>query len=348
MMPLCIILVLLSQVTAAVNITSGIIQDSGVIKAGVGENVTLKCACQDNAVTFLSWYQQSLGGKPQIISTRMKHKKEADMYPGYKERFQVSTQNKEGNNHLTITNLRPADSAIYYCGILEFNAIEFGQGAFLHVKTPTSNIQAVVHQPDFELLRPGDPLSLSCTVYAEPLCEGEQSLYWFRNGASQPTVMDPSGGQCTSLSSHVKNCTADLTLKSASSSDAGMYYCALASCGEITFGNGTRVEIVDVSTKVSPLMLYFLSVALAVSIIILLVLAFSAYMLNKKLCSLCKGTVSHLTCSAASDTRSQDADMLHYAALSVKRNSERHGQDDNMDTDCVYSRVKSRKESCKT
>uniref|UniRef100_A0A3B4VB37 Uncharacterized LOC111226911 n=1 Tax=Seriola dumerili TaxID=41447 RepID=A0A3B4VB37_SERDU len=345
-MPFCT-----GQVTVAVNITSGIIQDSGVIKAGVGESVTLKCVCQDNAVTFLSWYQQSLGGKPQIISTRMKHKKEADMYPAYKERFQVSTQNKEGSNHLTITNLRTADSAIYYCGILEFNAIEFGQGAFLHVKTSTSNIQAVVHQPDFEPLWPGDPLSLSCTVYAKPPCEGEQSLYWFRNGASQPTVMDPSGGQCTSPSdetSHMINCTANLTLKSTSSSDAGMYYCALASCGEITFGNGTRVEIVDVSTKVSPLMVYILSVALAVSIIVLLVLAFIAYMLNKKLCYVCKGTVSHLTCSAASDTRSQDADMLHYAALSVKRNNKQHGQDDNMGTDCVYSRVKSRKESCKT
>ncbi|XP_071334037.1 uncharacterized protein [Trachinotus anak] len=346
MMPLCIFLLLLTeigQVTAAVKKTLGIIQDSGVIRAKVGDTVTLQCTCQDDAVTFLSWYQQSLGGKPQIISTRMKHKDEADIYPAYKGRFQVSTRNQEGNNHLTITDLRLNDSATYFCGILEFNAIEFGEGAFLHVKTSLSNIQAVVHQTTgLEPLRPGDPLNLSCTVHAESLCAGEQSLYWFRLGAPRASVMDPSAGQCTS-SSHekpdVKNCTADLELNSF---DAGMYYCVLASCGEIVFGNGTRVEIVDGFTKVHTFLPYFLSVALAVSIIVLLVLAPIVYKLKKKLCSVCKGTVSHLTCSAAPGTASQDADILHYAALNLKRKSERHHQE-NVENACVYARVKSRK-----
>uniref|UniRef100_A0A3Q3IYP2 Ig-like domain-containing protein n=1 Tax=Monopterus albus TaxID=43700 RepID=A0A3Q3IYP2_MONAL len=114
--------------------TSDIRQDRGVIRAQVGQNVTLQCFCQDAAVTFLSWYQQSLGGKPQLISTQMKHSTEADIYPEYKGRFKVFAQSGDGSNHLTITDLRPSDSATYFCGILEFNAIEFGEGAFLHVK----------------------------------------------------------------------------------------------------------------------------------------------------------------------------------------------------------------------
>ncbi|XP_018522619.1 uncharacterized protein LOC108877146 [Lates calcarifer] len=346
MMPLYIFLVLISQicpVPADVDKTPGIIQDSGVKTAKVGEDVTLRCFCQNDAVTFLSWYQQSLGGKPQIISTRMKHKAEADIYPAYKDRFQVSG-NQDSSNHLTIKDLQASDSATYFCGILEFNAIEFGQGAFLHVKTSSSNIQATVHQPELEPLRPGDSVNLSCTVHAKSLCDGHQSLYWFRHGASQPAVMDPSTGQCSSSKSQVKNCTSNLAIKSASSSDAGMYYCALESCGEIVFGNGTRVKIVDGFTEVAPLLVYCLSLALAVSITVLLALAFVMYKMKKKLCSVCKGTVSHLTCSPASDTMTQDADSLHYAALSMKRNSKQHRQEDNTESVCVYSGVKCRKE----
>ncbi|XP_059211102.1 uncharacterized protein LOC131989786 [Centropristis striata] len=341
MMPLCIFILLLCQVLAVE--TSGITQDSGVITAQIGENVTLKCLCQDDVVTYLSWYQQSLGGKPLIISTRMRLNTEASIFPAFKERFQVLA--REGINDLMIKNLRPSDSATYYCGSLEFNAIEFGQGAFLHVKASLSNIHAVVHQPTLQPLRLGESVNLSCTAYAES-CAREQSLYWFRHGAAQPVVMYHSAGECIQLSngqSHMKNCTLNLTLKSVDATDAGMYYCALASCGEIVFGNGTEVKIlVEGSTKAPLLLVYSLIVALAVSIIILLSLAFIMYKLKKKICSVCKGTASHVACSAAPDVASRDTD-IHYAALSLNRTSERHRLDDNMESVCVYSRVKSRK-----
>ncbi|XP_037615458.1 uncharacterized protein LOC119482120 [Sebastes umbrosus] len=347
MMPLCVFVVLLSQIcqVPAVNKTSGITQDSGLKTAKVGETVTLKCFCGDDATTFLSWYQQSLGGKPLIISNRLKYNTQGSISPMYEERFRVLAQGgQECINHLMIKDLRLSDSATYYCGILEFNAIEFGQGAFLHVKSQ-SEIHAVVHQPALEPLRPGDSVNLSCTVYSEP-CAGEQSLYWFRHGAAQPAIVYHSAGQCKNLSTeepHMRNCTSSLALKSVSPPDAGTYYCALASCGEIVFGSGTRVEIVGGSTKVPPFLVYCLIVALAVSIIVLLVLAFIMYKLKKKLCSDCKGTVSHLACPASSDVMSQDADGLHYAALSVNRTSERHTQEDNVESVCVYSRVKTRK-----
>ncbi|XP_029310857.1 uncharacterized protein LOC115023766 [Cottoperca gobio] len=346
MKPLWIFLVLLSEIcqVPAVHKISGITQDTGVITANVGEKVIVKCFCRDNSVTFLSWYQQSLGGKPLIISTRMKQTN-ATIFPAYQERFQVLADHDKGLNHLIIKDLRLTDSATYYCGVLEFNAIEFGKGAFLHVKAAQSNIHAAVHQPALEPLRPGDSVNLSCTVYARA-CAEEQSLYWFRHGAGEPAVMYRSAGQCKSIleESDVKNCTLNLALKSVSSLDAGMYYCALASCGEIVFGNGSRVEILGDSSKVPLLLVYCLGVALAVSIIVLLVLAFIIYKLKKKLCSVCKGTVSHLACSAASEVVSQDADLLNYAALSLNRTSERHRPVDNLETYCVYSRVKSRKE----
>ncbi|XP_070710766.1 uncharacterized protein [Pempheris klunzingeri] len=345
MLLLCIVLVLLSDIcqVPAANTTSGITQDSGLIVAEDGQNVTLKCFSTNNAVTFFSWYQQSLGGKPLIISSWMKHHKEASIYPAYKDRFRILPESKDGTHHLMITDLHPSDSATYYCGTLEFNTIEFGQGAFLHVRPPTSNIRAAVHQPALKPLQSGDSVNLSCTVYAEK-CVGEQTLYWFRHGAAQPAVMYLGAGQCKHLQdekAHMTKCTLNLAIKSVSSATAGMYYCALASCGEIVFGNGTRVVIAD-STKAPPFLLHYLSVALAVSIILLIVFAFIMYKLKQTSCSVCNGTVSHPTCSAASDATNEDAD-LHYAALGLNRTSERLNQQESVRSVCVYSSVKTRK-----
>ncbi|KAM4537463.1 uncharacterized protein PAE49_021777 isoform 2-T2 [Odontesthes bonariensis] len=273
----------------------------------------------------------------------MKDSEEPKISPKYRKRFQVDAQ-KDGINNLIIRDLHLSDSGRYFCGILEFSTIEFGQGVFLHVKTSLSNTQSSVHQPAVEQLRLGDSVNLSCTVYAES-CAGEQTLYWFRHGASQPAVMYPSNRQCTSLSNEQpdrKNCTLKLEIKSVLSFDAATYYCALASCGEVVFGNGTRVEILG-STTVPTLLVYCLLAALTVSIVVLFVLGFVMYKLKSKLCSDCKGTASHPTCSLASDYVSHNADNLHYAALSLKRNSDWHHREDSTESVCVYSREKSRK-----
>ncbi|XP_041841401.1 signal-regulatory protein beta-2-like isoform X2 [Melanotaenia boesemani] len=345
MMPLWIFPLFVYKICTvlAVNQASNIIQDSGVKTVAVGEKVTLHCSCRDDAMTFLSWYHQSLGGKPQIIFSRMKHSLEANIFPAFRTRFQVVAQTQKGINDLVISDLQLSDSGTYYCGSFVVSYIEFGHGVFLNVKESLSSSQSAVHQPAVERLPLGESVNLSCLVFAHP-CAGDQSLYWFRPGGSQPAVMYPSDRQCTSLSDEKHqwtNCTFNIVIESASSSDAGTYYCALASCGEVVFGKGTRVEIVG-STTISPLLVYFLGVALAISIIVLLLLAFIFYKLKSKL-GICEGRVSDLTLSAASDTASRDEDSLHYAALSLKRSSKRPHQEDNMDSVCVYSRVKSRK-----
>lgn len=49
--------------------------------------------------------------------------------------------------------------------------------------------------------------------------------------------------------------------------------------------------MLDGFTEVAPLLVYCLSLALAVSITVLLALAFVMYKMKKKLCSVCKGKV---------------------------------------------------------
>ncbi|XP_074518419.1 uncharacterized protein LOC141784481 [Halichoeres trimaculatus] len=338
MKPLYILIVLLSEIAraAAQDGDSSIHQDSGVETALVGQSVSFPCKYRSDTANFISWYKQSLGSKPDIISTRMMLNKNASVYPAYEDRFQVVVKKEESTDLLIIEKIKLSDSATYYCGILEFNAIEFGAGVFLHVKSSSSSMKPVINQPALERLRVGDSVNLSCTVYSEP-CEGEQSFYWFRHSVAQSAVMYHSKGQCRTdpESYNKRNCTLNLAIKSVNVSDAGMYYCALASCGETVFGNGTKVQI----EGLTEVLVSCLSVALAVAIIVLLVLASIMYKLKTESNSVCEGAVS-TTC----DALSQDADSLHYAALSVKGSSERHRPERSMDTDCVYSRLKSRKE----
>uniref|UniRef100_A0A3B5L934 Ig-like domain-containing protein n=1 Tax=Xiphophorus couchianus TaxID=32473 RepID=A0A3B5L934_9TELE len=322
------------------NNASDMNQQTGIRTAEVGETVTLTCSCKHDSVNYLLWFHQSPGGKLHIVSKWMRHHTEVKISLAHKKRFQVVAHSaNDGVNDLMITDLQPSDSGTYYCVMLEFNAIEFGRGVFLHVKTSSSNARPSKQQPTLKkLLRLGDSVNLSCSVSAEP-CEGERNLYWFRRTASQPPLIYPSEGHCTSLSNGTLygiNCTSNLQLDPVRSSDAGTYHCALASCESVVFGGGTKVEI-----AVPSVVLGSLSVALALSTIGLLVLSFLRYKLKSKLCSSCKGKVSiRRMCSEARDA----TESLYYAALNLKRSVERQQQEDNVESVCVYSRVRSRKE----
>ncbi|KAF3836873.1 hypothetical protein F7725_004337 [Dissostichus mawsoni] len=84
-------------------------------------------------------------------------------------------------------------------------------------------------------------------------------------------------------------------------SHAGTYYCAVASCGHILFGDGTKLDLED---EVDSLV-YFLSGALAFNSIL-------GY---------------------------QDAGSLHYAAVSVNVPNRSRRQRNIPNDECVYSGV---------
>nr|AAF28786.1 immune-type receptor 10 [Sphoeroides nephelus] len=328
-----VLLVLLCEVVSLAVESSGVTQDPRFMTATVGETVTLRCFCGEDSVTFFSWYQQLLGGKPVIISSRLRHNTEATVYPQFQGRFEV--ESKEKVNHLTISDVLPSDSATYYCGILEFNSLEFGEGTLLQVRMPLSNVQAVVYQSALKPIELGDSVQLRCEVHSEK-CEEKQSLYWLRYTSSQPGHIYPNEGTCVN-EANITKCALTFSINSANSSDEGIYYCALASCGEVVLGNGTEVQLKR--SKAQSLLLYCLSAALAVSIILLFALASTAYTLKNQICSVCKGTVVQ---SISLHSMSHDADEVHYAAVRLKRSSERDPNEEacqNEESVCVYSAI---------
>ncbi|KAI3351096.1 hypothetical protein L3Q82_005662 [Scortum barcoo] len=133
-------------------------------------------------------------------------------------------------------------------------------------------------------VRPGDSVTLQCSVlsdYENKTCPGEHSVYWFRAGSdgAHPTliyVQRNNSDQCEkSHEAHSpQKCVYNFS-KNVSSSDAGTYHCAVATCGEILFGDGRKLDIQAVNMwnlKKANGVIILLCASLAISLIVIALL----------------------------------------------------------------------------
>uniref|UniRef100_A0A4W5PCY1 Ig-like domain-containing protein n=1 Tax=Hucho hucho TaxID=62062 RepID=A0A4W5PCY1_9TELE len=214
--------------------------------------VTLTCFCPNVSVTRFNWFKQSLGQKPLHITSSLYVGEESyhsnNFIEDFTETKHLGLRRGDYSCNLTISKTEPGDSATYYCSTTAIYEQTFGEGTVLIVKTASSNI--VLQQPVSESVQPGDSVTLNCTIRTET-CVGGHSVYWFRHGSgeSRPGIIYTHGDrsdQCEKspeAGSPTQSCVYNLPKRNLSPSDAGTYYCAVASCGEILFGNGTKLDI---------------------------------------------------------------------------------------------------------
>ncbi|XP_069015417.1 uncharacterized protein [Embiotoca jacksoni] len=335
---------LLGKMAQKTDRSSSVHQESGFIPANVGESVTLRCSYEGEDSAWLFWYTQSLGQKPRLVSSFYVFDTKITFHDEFKDnpRFKLDT---EHNQHdLTIQDLQISDSATYYCASSYTFNLNFAEGATVNVRGAGVRIKASVHQS--ESIQPGGSVTLNCTVHTET-CDGEHRVYWFKNSEeSHPGFIYTKGrktDQCERKpNTHIRTCVYNLPMKSLNLSHAGIYYCAVASCGRILFGNGTKLNIKhEEDEEHSHVLVYFLSGALTFTTILGVLLAFSvckAIMRNN-----CQWTAPQTGLSAPSTRNTedfQDADSVHYAAFSVKVPSRSRTQRNTATSECVYSSVK--------
>ncbi|XP_026184114.1 uncharacterized protein LOC113142943 [Mastacembelus armatus] len=308
----------------------------------VGGSVTLPCLCQDQVAVMFYWYKQSLGQKPNLVSTFYKHNNNGTFHGRFQKdpRFSLITENNK--NNLKISDLQISDTATYYClksNLLDF---EFCEGTVVSVQGSGLNIPAQVHQSASESIQPGGSVTLNCTVHTGT-CDGEHRVYWFKHsGQAHPGLIYTHGGsndQCERKpETQTHSCVYNLPMNSLNLSDAGTYYCAVASCGRVLFGNGTRLNI---EHKSNNYLVYFLSGALTITTILVVLLALSVYKISKRNNVQC--TASKARSSAPLSTNLEDyqnTENVHYAALSVNLPNRPRRQRNNSRSECVYSSVK--------
>ncbi|XP_039454059.1 signal-regulatory protein beta-2-like [Oreochromis aureus] len=249
----------------------------------LGEPATLKCDIPKEISSKVYWYRQSVGDTLKLIVTLYRDTEPVYDSASLKSRF--SAKNANNFSKLTILETVQEDEGIYHCGMTAWHNLEWS-GTYLLVKGKTERTSnyIVVQQPiESNPVRPGTTANLQCSVLSDSenkTCPGDDNVFWFRSGSnkSHPNIIYTDGNRtnrCEKRSDHQKRCFYQLS-KNVSSSDAGTYYCAVATCGEILFGNGTTLDIQESSvlSQTASTVVFLLSAVMCISLFIIAVLIY--------------------------------------------------------------------------
>ncbi|KAL4631145.1 hypothetical protein GN956_G14887 [Arapaima gigas] len=341
MMGFCVILTLFSDVYMTQ--IERVVQSSLLLEVQLGDSVTLECSFPSDNLQYIHWFKFIFGQIPDLVATAHRFSEKPVLSKNFNSsRFIVKSS--ASTLHLKISETELSDSAIYYCVIWSDYSIHFGAGTFLRIngsKKQKSNSMTVVQRPVSESVPPGDSVTLQCTVDSG-ICAGEHSVYWFRHGSGEslPGLIYTHGNRSDEAGSPTQSCVYSLPKKNLSRSDAGTYYCAVATCGEILFGNGTKVDIEE--NYLNPLVLAFGVLLTSCAIVIIFLICFRSHK-----CHTCSGCMSQdipteSSTAVLSTNQSSEEEMLHYAALHItdKKPPKRERRKRDVKQESVYSDVR--------
>ncbi|XP_014901774.1 uncharacterized protein LOC106955861 [Poecilia latipinna] len=209
-----------------------------------GDNVTFSCQ-SSNDHRFSQWYKQSPGKMIQTMATGVYGKMTATKTFS-NTRFQFRRENNEMS--LTIHSVKKEDEAVYFCQSGTEFLLTFHNGFLLVVKDCNQQTSVYVEQtPDAAAVQPGDTASLQCSLFSaksetRPRCPGENFVHWFKSGSgsSYPSIIYTARNSTDNATK--RSCVYHLSKTVEDASDFGTYYCAVAICGEILLGGGSKLE----------------------------------------------------------------------------------------------------------
>ncbi|XP_053487928.1 uncharacterized protein LOC128612049 [Ictalurus furcatus] len=211
-----------------------------------GECVTLNCTLIGSSLDLVIWYKQIFGEMPQKVGEGLAYK-DVKISPEFKTSgYKMETT--DSGISLTISHIKKEHGGLYYCGQLSWEnvAVNLSRGTFLEV-TDERDINVSVFQNGVSDSVPaGASVTLQCSVLSESR-SAELQVLWFRAAPpqSRPQIIythHNSSHQCESGSS-THPCVYNFSKNILSLNDTGTYYCAVAVCGKIIFGNGTQVQL---------------------------------------------------------------------------------------------------------
>uniref|UniRef100_A0A8C3A8J6 Ig-like domain-containing protein n=1 Tax=Cyclopterus lumpus TaxID=8103 RepID=A0A8C3A8J6_CYCLU len=221
---------------------------------GVGQNVTLTCA-RDTSLIRETWFWIRIvsGNLPEFLGGTFHFD-----YDDSDEPLRIKTKQEPGTFLLHIHEAKLSDAGLYSCIKVNQLNLTFLKGTFLSIGGKYLNIKIVCVSIFIEQyfpsapVRPGHSVTLQCSVLSHSerrTCPGEPSVFWFRAGSdeSHPSLIyaqrSNSAGCEKSPEAHSPQKCVYSFSKDVTSSDVGTHYCAVATCGQILFGNGTKLDI---------------------------------------------------------------------------------------------------------
>ncbi|XP_036452846.1 uncharacterized protein LOC118826065 [Colossoma macropomum] len=214
-----------------------------------GENISLNCSFSSSEASTTAWLKQPPGEKPLLIASAY-YSRPAAYYNGFDKSGRFNVFKEKDSFNLRISNAEPSDSATYYCSVTYYADTALADCTVLVLKGSSTSLSAVLQPPVSDPVGLGGDTTLQCSILTDTSA-GEHSVYWIRHGSgeSHPGIIYTHGNrsdECKKSSetdSPTQSCVYKLPKRNLSLSDAGTYYCAVLTCGEIIFGNGTKLDV---------------------------------------------------------------------------------------------------------
>ncbi|XP_052458564.1 uncharacterized protein LOC128017290 [Carassius gibelio] len=308
-----------------------------VLTVKEGGNILLPCLIVNDQLHRVLWYKQVLGEKPLLIVSSYHHSQPNEFSPDLEANHRFHAVREDYSFNLTILRTLKSDSGTYFCGAAFANVISFSTGTVLLVKGADLK-PAVIQQPMLNVIKPGSNVTLQCSVEGKMCENGVQLVYWYRRSSDSihPGMVYTHGdmnngcGKNSAASSPMQSCLYNLPKMNVGLSDAGLYYCAVVTCDEVLFGNGTTLVIEDEFN--SERMPYFIIIGLALMCIV-------SFTINILLCIPLRRkdrTPQQIQITNDDTTRVQyrNTDDVNYAALNL---STKRGQRKRTLEDTTYS-----------
>ncbi|XP_055012188.1 uncharacterized protein LOC129409704 [Boleophthalmus pectinirostris] len=218
--------------------------------AAAGDNITLKCSYEDNSKLHGAthhWYKQSLGTKPKLISSFAKYHLIESLQGEFNKSRRFTLDTEHDQNNLNIKHVQMSDSAVYLCISCFLHDLDVIESVTVIVKSLSPTVK--VRQSPHEETEPGNNVTLNCSVQTER-CEGQHRVHWFKQSeeSAAGVLYSHGGGRVgdgckNNGKSPTNSCVYSLPIHNVNSEQTGTYYCAVAACGQVLFGNGTRITI---------------------------------------------------------------------------------------------------------
>uniref|UniRef100_A0A3Q0SCW5 Ig-like domain-containing protein n=1 Tax=Amphilophus citrinellus TaxID=61819 RepID=A0A3Q0SCW5_AMPCI len=208
---------------------SEISQPESVQTVEIGDSATIKCYIK-SIVMRRVWYKVTTERKLQLVVTYNSHYNRIVFSEGFDRRYSVKLDQTSSN--LSISTTSWEDVGTYFCGVLIIFASQIN----------FSRIDSVIQQPESQSVRSGESVTLTCSVHSDQCTAEYTRVAWLKNSDhSAPEMIYSSENKniCKKTDSGQITCVYNLQIRS--QDDAGAYYCAVSSCGEILFGNGTKI-----------------------------------------------------------------------------------------------------------
>ncbi|XP_020389521.2 tyrosine-protein phosphatase non-receptor type substrate 1-like [Rhincodon typus] len=212
-----------------------------------GHTARLQCTMRNAAVTHtdVHWYRERPGNNTEWVLTH-DVRNITQWSPGFTERFQSSRDSSNNSFILTITNVQPSDTGVYYCKV--WGDIS-GNGSQLTVTDPLAD-PVLIQYPVVSKVPEGETVEFQCAMYNASVIDTDVHWHYQRPGSNTEWVISQFvNGTLTKaqgfhdrvhVSRNVSRNSYILSLVNVTLNDSAVYRCSVWS---YIYGAGSQLNV---------------------------------------------------------------------------------------------------------